>query len=195
MKIITTKYTEFVNEGHNGMHPKSNLDVGTFLVNYYHGKDKPKAGTIYRIHKVGHSDYSAFEISHHDSNQMSRSIDDSEIIGTDAFKESGKNEYKNWCFEVIDESFVKNLIIDEKLDDVIDYLANRPVSISGVEDDAQYDYYKNLPLKDLSNKYVVSKGGALETLVRIYDRDGDNILYDPLMDFPGAFGGFKPVKF
>lgn len=192
MKNIKT-HKEFINEVYNGMHPKSNLGVGKFLVNYYRGKNEPKSGTIYRIHTEGHSDYLAFEICHHDKNQMSRSISDYEIIGTEDFTGDENND---WCFEVVDEKFVSDLVQQIYLDDAIKFLAERPGSISGVDKDKHYEYYKNLPIKDIAHRYVLANGGPLEIQVSIYD--GDTVIenvYDPFMDFPGDFGGNKPVKF
>jgi len=194
MKNIKSQQ-EFITEGIHGMHPKSNLAVGTFLVNYYRGKSQPKSGTIYRIHSVGHSDYSAFEISHHDAKQMSRSISDNEIIGTEAFI---GNADSDWCFEVVSEEFIKKLVVQKTKKEVVDFLVNLHGSITGIGDDKdkKRNHYENQPPKELSFRYVLKNGGALETLVSIYDGFSEIVnIYSPFMDFPGDFGGNKPVKF
>ena len=182
MKKIKIKYSEFIKEG---MRPKSNLEVGDFLINYYHGTDNETAGTIYRIHHVGHSDYSAFEISHHDSKTMSRAISDDEIIGTESYR--GGDGTSSWGFIKTDISFVKSLIEDVVLSEIINEMAKK---------DQDFKYYESLSMADLSNKYVVRHGGALTKLVRIYSGHTEiKLEYDPLMDFPGDFGGRKPVNF
>ena len=188
MKNIKTKQ-EFLFESFNGMCPKSNLGIGKFLINYYRGKSEPYSGTIYRIHYEGHSSYIAFEIHKHTSKEMSRGIDDSEIIGTEDFKGDADTD---WCFEVVDENIIKKLIVRKTTSEIIKFLAELPGSIQGVSD--KLEYYNSASPKKLSQDYINQSGGSLRVLVEIYD-ENNNKVYDPLMDFPGDFGGRKPVKF
>lgn len=184
MRNIKT-LSEFIKEayGSNGFFPKSELPIGTFLKLYYRGINYD-AGSFYRIISAGHSDYTTFNITGYEMNNLCLSVSDYEIIGTEDFD---KDEFKDYCFEIVTEDYIKSLIVEKTRLEVMEFLADH--FNKGIEN------FEDYTPAQLASAYVVrSSGGAFKQLVLIKDETGRTI-YTPLMNFPRSKSGHKPVRF
>lgn len=180
------------NESINGMHPSTDYKVGDFLVGYYRGKNGGVTN-VYRIAKVGHSDYTVMDIQKNAGlSGTPQGVDDSEIINGD-FKGDVDKDY---CFEYVYNELVGSMILDIEKKDAINHIMKTPHGISGIESGKEEDYWMNTEPVKVAYKYARDINKDKKTIMNfkvIRLLDNGKVIYNPFGHFRAW--GHKPVNF
>lgn len=175
----------------NKTRPKSNLEVGDFLLAYYRGIDKGIMG-CYRVVTVNRSGYTVMDIQKYAAyDHIPLSVIDENIIGTELFNkdESGS------CFDIVSKDVIKSMVIDVDKIKAIDYIMETPHVVSGVKRGEEREYWENSEPNTIANKYAREINGGKMTedtfkIVRL--TENGSVIYNPFGDFKTS--GHKNVS-